>query len=60
MPGLKIQKGITFCYKNDAQLPCDLAHFSVMNRNLDVYRNLIEMLRPEVDMDNSDFCGKSQ
>jgi hypothetical protein len=31
-----------------------------MNRSLDVYRNLIEMLRPEVDMDNSDFCGKTQ
>jgi len=37
-----------------------LAYLSVVDCILDVYKNLIEMLRPEVDMDNSDFCGKAQ
>ena len=38
----------------------DMVAFYASVEQRDVYRNLIEMLGPEVDMHNSDFCGKAQ
>jgi hypothetical protein len=38
----------------------DMDAFYASVEQRDVYRNLVEMLGPEVDMHNSDFCGKAQ
>jgi hypothetical protein len=38
----------------------DMDAFYASVEQRDVYRNLVEMLGSEVDMHNSDFCGKAQ